>query len=52
MYLSSKVIEILEHYVYGSPIKSSDLSRIGDGQSFIVIMNKIPNSTNVVFYFI
>ena len=33
----------------GSPVKSSDLSYC-DRQSSVIVMNKIPNSPDVIFY--
>ncbi len=33
----------------GSPLRSSDVSRC-DRQSFVIVMNKIPNSPDVIFY--
>lgn len=34
---------------FGSPVKSSDLSYC-DRQSSVIVMNKIPNSPDVIFY--
>ena len=34
---------------FGSPVKSSDVSRY-DRQGSVIVMNKVPNSPDVIFY--